>query len=160
MNNDERKKLNMQDNEESILTGPLTLDDILPKERDLTIFVDFLKASKDLSILIANPDISLTLFAPTNSVFRNLTHKPSQVTSQSEDPIEKVQQFALRYVVPSVYSSLSDDELLDTLKEGSKIKVKKNEDGSYKLNGRINTISRLEAENGVVYKIDGILDDE
>ncbi|CAG8699888.1 467_t:CDS:2 [Funneliformis mosseae] len=157
MNSDERKKFNMQDNEESILTGPLTLDDILPKERDLTIFVDFLKASKDLSNLIANSDISLTLFAPTNSVFRNLTHKPSQVTSQSEDPTEKVQQFALRYVVPS---SLSDDELLDTFKEGSKIKVEKNEDGSYKLNGRINTISRLEAENGVVYKIDGILDDE
>lgn len=48
MNNDERNKFNMQDNDEvTISTGPSTIDDLIPQERDLTIFVDVLRKFAD-----------------------------------------------------------------------------------------------------------------
>lgn len=48
MNNDERNKFNMQDNDEvTISTGPSTIDDLIPQERDLTTFVDVLRKFAD-----------------------------------------------------------------------------------------------------------------
>jgi hypothetical protein len=48
MSNDETNKFNMQDNDEvTILTGPSTIDDLIPQERDLTIFVDVLRKFAD-----------------------------------------------------------------------------------------------------------------
>lgn len=105
--------------------------------------------------------MSLTIFAPTNSAFRKLTHKPNQVTDKSEEPSEKLRQFALGYFVPKSYPLLPNGKELDTLKNNTKIKVRKNMDGSFELNGRVNTILKLrEAVNGNVYKIDGILVEE
>ncbi|GBC10643.1 hypothetical protein RclHR1_00980020 [Rhizophagus clarus] len=158
MNNDERNKFNMQDNDEvSILTGPSTIDDLIPQERDLTIFVDVLRKFADTSDLIANLTVSLTIFAPTNSAFRKLTRKPSQVKDSSEDPTEKLHQFALGHIVPKAYSTLPDGEEIDTLKSKTKIKVTKNKDGTFKLNGKVNIISDLKAANGIIYKIDNVL---
>ncbi|RIA85721.1 FAS1 domain-containing protein [Glomus cerebriforme] len=161
MNNDERKKFTMQDNEEVVFSeGPSTINDIIPKERDLTTFVDVLRKFADTSDMIANPDASLTIFAPTNSAFRKLTRKPSQVKDQSEDPTEKLYQFALGHIVPLAYSSLPDGKEIDTLKNNTRIKVKRNWNGTFKLNGRVNTISSLKAVNGFIYKIDSVLEEE
>src|SRR6266542_1440186 len=58
MNSDERKQINIQYNEDQpILTGPSTLDDILPKERDLTIFVDYLKKSREVVSRIVHSQV-------------------------------------------------------------------------------------------------------
>ncbi|RGB28039.1 FAS1 domain-containing protein [Rhizophagus diaphanus] len=161
MNNDERNKFNMQDNDEvTISTGPSTIDDLIPQERDLTIFVDVLRKFADTSDMIANLTVSLTIFAPTNSAFRKLTRKPGQVKDKSEDPTEKLHQFALAHIVPKAYSTLPDGEEIDTLNSKTKIKVEKNRDGTFKLNGKVNTISNLIAANGIIYKIDNVLVEE
>jgi uncharacterized surface protein with fasciclin (FAS1) repeats len=160
MNEDERKLFNMQENEAQILVGPPTIDDLIPKEKDLTIFLELMRKFDDLNSLIVDPKTSLTIFAPTNSAFRKLTQKPNQVTDKSEDPTERLREFTLGFIVPKSYSSLPDGKELDTLSK-TKIKVVKNKDGTFKLNERVNTISKLkEAVNGNVYKIDGILEEK
>ncbi|CAG8846832.1 33860_t:CDS:1, partial [Racocetra persica] len=90
-----------------------------------------------------NPDESLTLFAPINSVFHNSTNKPSYVTSSSEDPIKKIRNFVLAHIVPQSLKLHSGDEL-DTLLEGTKIRVK-GADGNFILNEKANTITSEEA---------------
>lgn len=63
MNNDERNKFNMQDNDEvSILTGPSTIDDLIPQERDLTIFVDVLRKFADTVSNIIQKTIFFSFF--------------------------------------------------------------------------------------------------
>jgi uncharacterized surface protein with fasciclin (FAS1) repeats len=128
----------------------------LIKKLNYIYFIFHLKSG-----LIINPEESLTVFAPTNSAFRKLNQKPSQVKDKSEDPTKKLHEFALGFIVPKSYSSLPEGGELDTLRNDTKIKVEKNKDGSFKLNGRVNTILKLkEAVNGNVYKIDGMLEEE
>lgn len=110
--------------------------------------------------MITDSETSITIFAPTNSAFRKLTQKPNHVTDKSEDPMERLHKFALGFIVPKSYSLLPDGKELNTL-GNTKIKLQKNKDGTFKLNGRVNTISKLkEAVNGNVYKIDGIIDEK
>ncbi|CAG8556627.1 4546_t:CDS:2, partial [Cetraspora pellucida] len=152
----EGNMLNIKINDYSIPQGPSTLNDILPMEKDLTTFVDYLRMFGDIIKMLDNPDESLTLFAPINSVFHNTTNKPSYVTSSSEDPIEKIRKFVLSHIVPKSLKLHNGDEL-DTLFEGTKIRVKKGTDGNFILNDKANTGMSKDATNGIFYKIDDIL---
>ncbi|CAG8750233.1 19492_t:CDS:2, partial [Gigaspora rosea] len=148
--------IKIQIDEYSIPKGPTTLNDILPMEKDLTTFVDYLRMFGDIIDRLDDKDESLTLFAPINKVFHNATNKPSYVTSSSEDPMEKIRRFVLAHIVPKS-SKLHNGEKLDTLLEGTKIEVKLGNDGNFILNEKANTGMTKEAVNGRFYKIDATL---
>ncbi|CAG8802028.1 16485_t:CDS:2 [Gigaspora margarita] len=142
----EENVLKIQIDDYTIPQGPTTLNDILPMEKDLTTFIDKLD----------DKDESLTLFAPINKVFHNVTNKPSYVTSSSEDPMEKIRRFVLAHIVPKS-SKLHNGEELDTLLVGTKVEVKSGNDGNFILNEKANTGMTKEAVNGRFYKIDATL---
>ncbi|CAG8442712.1 12308_t:CDS:2 [Acaulospora morrowiae] len=150
-------RMKFQADDESIIQGPPTLEDIIPIEKDLTRFVDYLRSFGDIIGLISNPNSTITLFAPVNSAFRNLTHKPHQVKDSSQDPKEKLYQFVLGHIVPAIYETLPVGQELQTMRQGIKVKVENGKDGGYKLNGEINTGVTKKAVNGIIYKIDGVL---
>ncbi|CAG8615209.1 13600_t:CDS:2 [Ambispora leptoticha] len=148
--------------------GPATLEDLLPKEKDLTIFMDSLRGFADVVRnleKISDPNESLTLFAPINHVFLNLQVKPNAVREEDNDDEavaqERFHQFVLGHIVPnsvSFESETSDGEL-NTLSNLTTIHVQKAEGKEgVKLNGNVNIVGKkIEAVNGILYKIDGIL---
>ncbi|CAG8596756.1 15581_t:CDS:2 [Acaulospora colombiana] len=109
-------KMNMQ-TDEPILYGPPTINDIIPMEKDLTQFVDCLRTFGDIIDLISDPNSTITLFAPVNSAFRNLTRKPNYVGNSLEDPNKKMYQFVLGHIVPAMYQSLPVGQELQTMRK-------------------------------------------
>ncbi|KAG9284825.1 hypothetical protein G9A89_003748 [Geosiphon pyriformis] len=138
--------------------GPQTLEDILPIEKDLTIFTDSLRTFPDILEKLDDPEQRLTLFAPTNSVLRNFSVRLDSFIEDkiSDEPEEKLHQFVLGHIVPKSLTLLKDGEELVTLSNSTKIQIKK-VGNKYILNNEVNVGEQIETTNGIIYKVDGIL---
>ena len=108
--------------------------------------------------MLERPEGSYTVFVPVNSVFRNLSRQLTSDTSETEDLTTKLHNFVLGHIVKGTLTSLPVGEI-QTMCENVKIKVDRNlRNGKYLLNGNIYTKENyVAADNGVFYKIDGLL---
>ncbi|CAH1759665.1 17944_t:CDS:2 [Entrophospora sp. SA101] len=158
MTEEEKRQLIIKLPNEPIPIGYTSLRDILPREKDLTIFMDYVYLFGDIVEMLGNPNETFTIFAPTNSVFRNLPYQPTSNISVTEDPTTKLHNFVLGHIVEKNLISLSVGEELQTMYENVKIKVDKDiKDEKYLLNGNIHTSENYKADNGIFYKVDGLL---
>nr|CAG8445316.1 4063_t:CDS:2 [Entrophospora candida] len=157
MTEEEKRQLIIKLPNEPIPIGYTSLRDILPREKDLTIFMDYIYLFGDIVEMLGNPNETFTIFAPTNSVFRNLPYQPTSNISVTEDPTTKLHNFVLGHIVEKNLISLSVGEELQTMYENVKIKVDKDiKDEKYLLNGNIHTSESYKADNGIFYKkVDG-----
>nr|CAG8474059.1 12928_t:CDS:2 [Entrophospora candida] len=157
MTEEEKRQLIIKLPNEPIPIGYTSLRDILPREKDLTIFMDYVYLFGDIVEMLGNPNETFTIFAPTNSVFRNLPYQPTSNISVTEDPTTKLHNFVLGHIVEKNLISLSVGEELQTMYENVKIKVDKDiKDEKYLLNGNIHTSESYKADNGIFYKkVDG-----
>ncbi|RKP08526.1 hypothetical protein THASP1DRAFT_29681 [Thamnocephalis sphaerospora] len=57
-------------------TGP-TLNDLMPRDKTLTIFMDAYRQFVDLVQLLDEQDADITLIAPSNAAFQALAHVPT-----------------------------------------------------------------------------------
>ncbi|CAG8456916.1 4359_t:CDS:2 [Ambispora gerdemannii] len=145
--------------------GPPTLEDLLPKEKDLTMFMDSLRDFPDVLKKISDPNETLTLFAPINRALLNLKVKPNAIREEDNDDEaaarERFHQFVLGHIVPNSVSLKPEtsDEELKTLSNLTTIHVQKAEGkGGVKLNDDVNIVGKqIEAVNGILYKVDNVL---
>ncbi|CAG8484410.1 5880_t:CDS:10 [Diversispora eburnea] len=156
--NQDYEQIAMMDFEDGpILQGPPTLIDIIPIEKDLTIFVDCIRTFADIVDLLSKPDSSVILLAPVNSVLRDLTHiitGKNQVKGNEVDPQKNVYKFVLGHLVITDKKSLSQGENLKSM-DNNTITVEEGINNIYKLNGKVNTTGFIKkVVNGVLYKID------
>ncbi|RHZ77658.1 hypothetical protein Glove_174g67 [Diversispora epigaea] len=160
--NQDYEQITLMDFEDS--QGPVTLIDIIPIEKDLTIFVDCIRTFVDIIDLLSDPDSSVIILAPVNSVLRDRTHilTGSGRVKDKEikvDPKENMYKFLLGHIVVADKKSLSQEGNLKSM-DNATITVEEGINNTYKLNGKVNTTGFFKkVVNGVIYKIDGVLVD-
>lgn len=139
--------------------GPVT-----PPVDDPESIADLVSDTDDLSTLAAAVDAAdlsdalggddpLTVFAPNNEAFDALT-VDALLEEDNADLLAEVLQY---HVVSGAALSgdLSDGQTIETL-QGDELRVSI-DDGTVRINGATVTQADIEAENGVVHVIDGVL---
>lgn len=116
--------------------------------------------------MIDNPDSSLIILAPVNSVLRDLPHKPSSnYYFQQDDPTKNMYKFTLGHIFMAYKGSLSRGDQLKSMNNDT-ITVEGEEEDEVDnkiytlngLNGKVNSTGfAKKAINGVLLKISGIL---
>lgn len=112
---------------------------------------------------LANPDVNLTVFAPTNQAFAELL-----LALNIADPADLLSQTdALRSILayhvigmPYMLADLTDGEVLPTLLEGYSVTVRETADGVFIVPSggpAAMVTSEIPADNGVILVIDGVL---
>lgn len=131
---------------------PELLSDILSERDDLSILFDAVDASGQLN-LTQNPEADITVFAPNNSAFADINLNAALADENSE-LLEQVVQYHV--LTQSVLSSGLSESTVETA-AGDDIRITTDADGNFLVNGNSITAADLEADNGVLHVIDGLL---
>ena len=128
---------------------PTTIADLLSEQDNLTTLASAADAA-DLGDALSGDD-PLTVFAPSDAAFDGLT---VDALLNDTDLLTEVLQY---HVVSGAAfaGDLSDGQTLTTL-QGDELNVSIS-DGTVRINGATVTSADIEAENGVVHVIDGVL---
>ena len=131
---------------------PELLSDILQERDDLTTLFSAVEASGQLN-LTEDPDADITVFAPNNSAFANIEDS-AVLDEANSDTLEAIVQY---HVLPqSVLSSGLSEGPVPTA-SGDNVRVTRDDQGNFLINGNSITAADLEADNGVLHVIDGLL---
>ncbi|KAF8480979.1 hypothetical protein DFH94DRAFT_630204 [Russula ochroleuca] len=166
----------MDDNRPALNVRP-TLFDLLTIEPGTSIFFSYAR-ELELSRLFVNVDSNLTLLVPTNNAVMALARKPHQAPVPIDDTIElseqefeerssrNVERWVSLHIIPESHTSLSSRTYL-TLAEGKTVTFKEiNKDTTvtdwkrFLVNDNIQIVRKKEATNGVLYVIDGTVQDD
>lgn len=153
-----------------------TLFDLLTIESGSSIFFSYAR-ELELSRLFVDADAKLTLLVPTNKAVMALAKKPHQAPVPVDDTIElseqefeersnkNVERWVSLHIIPESHISLPS-RTYPTLVEGKTVTFEEiSEDPAVpewkrvSVNGNIQIVSRKEATNGVLYVIDGTIQD-
>ncbi|KAI0005506.1 hypothetical protein BJV74DRAFT_804865 [Russula compacta] len=154
-----------------------TLFDFLTIEPGASIFFSYAR-ELELSRLFVNTESNLTLLVPTNKAVMALTRKPHQgpvplddTTKLSEQQLEElsnknVERWVSSHIIPQSHISLPS-RTYPTLVEGKTVSFKEISKDPIVLewkrvlvNGHIQIVNKKEATNGVLYVIDGTIQDD
>jgi transforming growth factor-beta-induced protein len=126
---------------------------------DLSTLLALVNLVPGLGDALADPKVEYTLVAPVNSAFAKLSKKTVDfLTSPAGIPTLKA--ILLYHVFPDILvsSELTHGLVINTLEAGKKVKVSVTNAGIF-LNGKSKVIeANILANNGVVHKIDTVLD--
>ena len=131
---------------------PELLSDILGDRNDLSTLFQAVEASGQLN-LTQNPDADITVFAPNNAAFADI-NLDAALSDDNSDLLSAVVQY---HVLPQSVLSSGLSEGTVTTSAGDDIRVTTDEDGNFLINGNAITTADLEADNGVLHVIDGLL---
>ena len=131
---------------------PELLSDILGERDDLSTLFQAVDASGQLN-LTANPEADITVFAPNDDAFANINLDVALSGDNSALLEEVVQYHVLSQSVLS--GDLSEGTVSTAL--GDEIRVTTDASGNFLINGNSITTPDLEADNGVLHVIDGLL---
>ncbi|MES3629920.1 MAG: fasciclin domain-containing protein, partial [Longimonas sp.] len=131
---------------------PTLLADILGERDDLTTLFTAVEESGQLD-LTANPDADITVFAPNNSAFTDI-NLGAALDEDNEELLSAVVQY---HVLPSrvLSSGLSEGDVQTAA--GDAIRVTTDDEGNFLINGNAIAEADIEADNGVLHVIDGLL---
>ncbi|KAI0249562.1 hypothetical protein BJV78DRAFT_1276167 [Lactifluus subvellereus] len=154
-----------------------TLFDLLTIEPSTSIFFSYAR-ELELVRLFTNVDSNLTVLVPTNKAVMALEKKPHQAPIPIEDTIElteqeleersekNVERWVSLHIIPQSHISLPS-RTYPTLAEGKTVTFEEtSRDPSIPewkrvlVNGKLQIINWKEATNGVLYVIDGTIQDE
>jgi len=157
--------------------GRPTLFDLLTIEPSSSIFFSYARELQ-LSRLFVKVDANLTVLVPTNKAVMALTRKPHQVPDSTDDTIKlseqemeersnsNVERWVSLHIIPESLISLQS-RTYPTLVEGKTITFKEiskdpqvSEWQRVLVNGDTRILSKKEAINGVLYVIDGTIQDD
>lgn len=131
-----------------------TLYDLISGSNDhktLKTAIDLAGLETDLS-----GSTQLTVFAPTDAAFANLA--PGLLDALIQDPKGALKEVLLYHLIPGLArsSDLSDGQTIGTLNIGKKVQVSVGQ-GGIKINGAGVSQADLEASNGILHVVDGVL---
>ena len=131
---------------------PTLLADILGERDDLTTLFTAVEESGQLD-LTANPDADITVFAPNNSAFTDI-NLGAALDEDNEELLSAVVQY---HVLPNrvLSSGLSEGDVQTAA--GDAIRVTTDDEGNFLINGNAIAEADIEADNGVLHVIDGLL---
>ncbi len=135
-----------------------TIAEIAAGNEDFSILVQALTAA-GLVDVVADPAAELTVFAPTNAAFVTALAALDLTAAELLGDTETLTQILLYHVVPGkvLAADIVGLTSVPTLQGGSTIGIEVI-DGGVVLNGSINIITTdIEASNGVIHVIDGVL---
>ncbi len=131
---------------------PELLSDILGERGDLSTLFSAVEASGQLN-LTEDPNADITVFAPNNGAFADIDVQGATSDENSELLSQVVQYHVLPQSVLS--SGLSEGTVSTAL--GDEILITTDANGNFLVNGNSITAADLEADNGVLHVIDGLL---
>ena len=144
---------------ESVAAVTDTIPEVAAAAGDFTVLVDALTAAGLVDTLSTG---DYTVFAPTDEAFQPLVDDGT-VTALLEDPEGQLTQILLYHVVEGTVmaADLTDGQEITTV-QGETLKVKISDDGTVELKDASgNTVkvvaADVEASNGVIHAIDGVL---
>jgi len=157
--------------------APNTLFDLLTIEPGASIFFSYAR-ELELSRLFVDANSNLTLLVPTNKAVMALARKPHQAPVPVDDTIElsekefeersneNVERWVSLHIIPESHISLPS-RTYPTLVEGKAVAFEEiSEDDTVPewnrvlVNGNIPIVGKREASNGVLYIIDGTIQDD
>ncbi|WP_176521590.1 fasciclin domain-containing protein [Longimonas halophila] len=142
----------MDDDDDDNGDEPTLLSDILGERDDLSTLFDAVEASGQLN-LTEDPNADITVFAPNNNSFADINLEAA-LSDDNSALLEEVVQY---HVLPqSVLSSGLSEGTVETAL-GDEILITTDDDGNFLVNGNSITTADLEADNGVLHVIDGLL---
>ena len=131
---------------------PTLLSEILEDRDELSTLFQAVDASGQLN-LTENENANITVLAPNNSAFADINLD----AALSEDNSELLSAVVQYHVLPDPVLSSGLSEGTVTTAAGDDIRVTTDEDGNFLINGNAITTADLEADNGVLHVIDGLL---
>ncbi len=142
----------MDDDDDDNGDEPTLLSDILGERDDLSTLFQAVDASGQLN-LTEDPNADITVFAPNNSAFADINLEAA-LSDDNSALLEEVVQY---HVLPqSVLSSGLSEGTVETAL-GDEILITTDDNGNFLVNGNSITTADLEADNGVLHVIDGLL---
>ncbi|GFT50127.1 periostin [Nephila pilipes] len=135
------------------------MTDVVKTARDLgaTTFVDYLNEA-GLTERLTTPGEAITLFAPTNEAFQQLS--PSDQESLRVSLLESESPFLLHHVVSGRKLHSKDfrgEQEVETLNRGAKLRINKYNHGMTTVNCAPMVRKDQQATNGIVHLIDRVL---
>ena len=132
-----------------------TIVDLAVATEALSTLVDAVTAA-DLVETLSNPDANFTVFAPTNDAFAALPEGTLESLLAQEGLTDLTSILTYHVVDGEVFSSdLTDGQVVETLQGGTlTVSI---EDGVVMINDAIVVTPDVDASNGVVNVIDGVL---
>ncbi|CAL1292127.1 unnamed protein product [Larinioides sclopetarius] len=139
--------------------GVKPMTDVVRTARDLgaTVFVDYLNEA-GLTERLRTPGEVITLFAPTNEAFEQLS--PADQESLRVSLLERESPFLLNHVVSGRKLHSKDfrgEQEVETLNNGAKLRINKYNHGMTTVNCAPMVRRDQQATNGIVHLIDKVL---
>ncbi|GIX78565.1 transforming growth factor-beta-induced protein ig-h3 [Caerostris extrusa] len=139
--------------------GVKPMTDVVKTARDLgaTVFVDYLNEA-GLTERLRRPGEAITLFAPTNEAFEQLS--PADQESLRVSLLERESPFLLHHVVSGRKLHSKDfrgEQEVETLNRGAKLRINKYNHGMTTVNCAPMVRKDQQATNGIVHLIDKVL---
>lgn len=150
-----------------------TLADLLTIESSASIFYSYAR-ELELSALFAGENSRMTLLVPTNKAVMALARKPHEGPAPIKDGVilpeeqfdamskENVKRWVSAHIIPRSPISLLSSDSYDTLLAGKSVSFEEVSDDEnaedwqrVRLNDGVRLLGIKEAQNGVVYMIDG-----
>lgn len=142
---------------------PTLLIDIIDSEEDLSGLSAAL-ADFGLTNQVADPEVTITVFAPSNTAFQEIIDLSDVGDSPLVDDVEDFFGGIVAYHVTDgevLAGDLSDGQTITPLRAAAdpdaQLNVSIDDDGSVRINGAPVSTTDLTADNGVIHIIDGLL---
>ncbi|ORX98411.1 beta-Ig-H3/fasciclin [Basidiobolus meristosporus CBS 931.73] len=128
--------------------GKPTLGDYIPGDKSLTIFMDALRQFPDLVDQVYNPNLQLTILAPTNSAFQKLN---------ISEHVNQLHEIVASHIIPKAISREQFGSQEFVTLSSRKIHGVSSDHGTTFENHSNLKDDEKHAVNGYLYKIDQVL---